>query len=373
MSETVAAASPSILSTPCEIGRLKLANRIVMAPMTRYFSPEGVPGAGVADYYARRVQGGAGLIISEGVFVDHPTAGFNSTVPRFYGEAALAAWGEVLAAVHAAGGKMLPQLWHVGVQPQPGDVADPANPPWSASGLLGPGQKVGEPMTEAEIETAIKAFAAGAAHAERLGFDGVELHGAHGYLIDSFFWRGTNARADGWGGDLVERTRFAREIVQACRRATRPDFPIALRFSQWKNVDYGAKLAETPAELERFLAPLVDAGVDVFDCSQRRFWEPEFEGSDMNLAGWTRKLSGKPAISVGSVGLATDLFGSFGQEQTPTELNLARLEEMMARGDFDLIAVGRALLADWEWPRKVMSGRTAELKPFARDSLGTLF
>lgn len=135
----------------------------------------------------------------------------------------------------------------------------------------------------------IAAFAQAADDAKRIGFDGIELHGAHGYLIDQFFWGKTNRRTDRYGGDLVDRTRFAVEIVKACRRAVGPDYPIALRFSQWKSSDYTAKLAETPDELARFLAPLANAGVDIFHCSTRRCWESEFIGSDLNLAGWTKK------------------------------------------------------------------------------------
>lgn len=157
----------------------------------------------------------------------------------------------------------------------------------------------------------INAFAKAAADAKRLGFDGVELHGAHGYLIDQFFWKETNRRTDEYGGDLTGRTRFASRIIHAVRKAVGSRFPIIFRFSQWKTGHYDAKLAYTPEELEAFLAPLTDAGVDIFDCSTRRFWEPEFEGSRLNLAGWTRKLTGKPTISVGSVGLKGDFTNAF--------------------------------------------------------------
>lgn len=361
------------LFTPFEIGELKLPNRLVMAPMTRYFSPDGAPGPGVAEYYARRASADIGLIITEGVFIDVPSAGFASTVPHFYGAEALAAWGDVLGAVHAAGGRIMPQLWHAGVQPQPGDVPDPANPPLSASGLLGPDQRVGEPMTHAEIEAVINAFATAAEDADRMGFDGVELHGGHGYLLDSFFWNGSNIRTDRYGGDVGARTRFVADIVRACRRRTRPGFPISLRFSQWKNVDYNAKLANTPAELESFLGPLIDAGVDIFHCSTRRFWEPEFPDSDLNLAGWTKKISGLPTITVGSIGLTHDLFASFAEDDTPASGNIAQLIRMLDRGDFDLVAVGRALLADPQWAIKVREGRNDELHGFQRQVLGTLF
>src|ERR1019366_3011802 len=135
------------------------------------------------------------------------------------------------------------------------------------------------------INDVTRAFGEAAASAQRLGFDGVEIHGAHGYLLDQFFWHVTNRRTDGYGGDLPARTRFAVEVIREIRSRVTADFPVCLRYSQWKLQDYNAKLANSPNELERFLAPLTDAGVDLFHCSQRRIWEPEFEGSSLNLAG----------------------------------------------------------------------------------------
>lgn len=160
-----------------------------------------------------------------------------------------------------------------------------------------------EPLTTEEVESLVTAFAQAAANAKSVGFDGIELHGAHGYLIDQFFWDRTNKRTDRYGGDLVGRTTFAVEIIKACRQAVGPDFPIVLRFSQWKLGAYDEKLAKTSEELASFLAPLSEAGVDIFHCSTRRFSQPEFAGSDLNLAGWTKKLTGKPCITVGSIGI----------------------------------------------------------------------
>src|SRR3984885_1315790 len=102
------------LFRPFQVKGLTLANRIVMAPMTRSHSPEGVPGDDVAAYYRRRAEGGVALIITEGTFVDHPVAGFDPRVPRFHGEHSLAGWRRVAEQVHAAGGRIFPQLWHVG-------------------------------------------------------------------------------------------------------------------------------------------------------------------------------------------------------------------------------------------------------------------
>jgi 2,4-dienoyl-CoA reductase-like NADH-dependent reductase (Old Yellow Enzyme family) len=360
------------LFSPLTIHNLTLPNRIVMAPMTRGFSPGGVPGPHVAAYYRRRAEHGVGLIVTEGTVVDHPASSNNPRVPRFFGGDALAGWSQVVRAVHEAGGRIAPQLWHVGLMRKIGDHPNPDARPVGPSGLARPSEQVVEPMTDAQITWVIDAFAQAAFDARRLGFDAIELHAAHGYLIDQFFWAGTNVRTDRYGGDIGGRTRFGVEIVQACRRATGPAFPIVLRFSQWKLQDFSAKLARTPGELAAFLAPLVDAGVDVFHCSTRRFWEPEFEGSDLNLAGWTKKLTGKPTITVGSVGLDADWTVSLIERKTTGSAGIDRLSRMLENGEVDLVAVGRALLGDPSWAAKIRSGRTAELQPFSPAALETL-
>jgi 2,4-dienoyl-CoA reductase-like NADH-dependent reductase (Old Yellow Enzyme family) len=375
-------ASTAELFTPFTLNGLALPNRIVMAPMTRNLSPNGVPGPDVAAYYRRRAEDGIGLIVTEGTTVDHPQAQNVPACPHIYGKESLAAWSRVVDGVKQAGGRIFCQLWHVGAVSQPGITPKLPAAPISPSGLLKPDIKVGEPMTPGEIDAVIEAFAQGAQAAQRVGFHGIEIHGAHGYLIDQFFWRGTNHRTDKYGGDLIGRTRFAVEIIQECRRRVGPQFPVILRFSQWKGQDYTAKLAATPDELARFLAPLSGAGLDGFHCSTRRFWEPEFEGSDLNLAGWTKKLTGKPTITVGSVSLNIDFLASFGGMEDPTSREgdgagrangIDRLLEMLGRGDFDLVAVGRAALADPAWSTKVRESRFSALKPFSLDVLKTLY
>jgi 2,4-dienoyl-CoA reductase-like NADH-dependent reductase (Old Yellow Enzyme family) len=342
-----------------------------MAPMTRSFSPGGVPGADVAAYYRRRAKNQVGLIITEGTVINHPASTNDPRVPFFYGEAALAGWAKVVAEVHAEGGKIMPQIWHVGMVRRMGDRPNPEAPPIGPSGLAKPGLKVVDQMSEAEIEAVIGAYGQAAADAKRLGFDGVEIHGAHGYLIDQFFWEGTNQRSDRWGGDMLARTRFAVEVIKSCRSKVGPDFPVVFRFSQWKQQEYKARLAATPELLAKFLAPLSDAGVDVFHCSTRRFWEPEFEGSHLNLAGWTKKLIGKPVITVGSVSLDADMFDTFrGKGAASTSID--KLIDMFARDEVDLVAVGRALLVDPEWATKVHEGRMQDLLPFTQEAMKTL-
>jgi len=360
------------LFRPLDIGTLQLRNRLVMAPMTRTRSPNGVPTDEVVAYYERRARHGVGLIITEGTTVDHPVANHHPDVPRFHGVEALSGWKRVVDAVHAAGGRIFPQLWHVGASRRPGTPPYPDLPSVGPSGLVAPGKKGCAEMSERDIADVIAAFAKAAAAAQQLGFDGIELHGAHSYLIDQFFSAELNTRGDQWGGSLVARTRFATEIVRAIRREVGPNFPIGIRYSQWKQHDYNAKLAHTPDELAQFLTPLVDAGIDLFHASTRRFWLPEFEGSPLNLAGWTKKLTGKPVITVGSVGLDNE----FGNAFKGAGAGLVGLEDVVARferGEFDLIAVGRALLQDPAWVEKVREGRSHELRAFDAASLQQLF
>ena len=359
------------LFKPYSHGNLSLTNRIVMAPMTRQFSPNGIPTPDVAAYYKRRAQGGTGLIITEGTTVNDNVATMDANIPQFHGEQALSGWKTVVDEVHSVGGKIMPQLWHVGMARVAEKAPFPDLPSAGPSGLFKPRKQGAEPMTVQHIESVIAAFAQAAADAKSIGMDGIEIHGAHGYLIDQFFWEGTNQRSDSWGGSMENRGRFAVEIIKAIRAATGPDFPIILRYSQWKQQDYTARLAHSPQELEQFLLPLSEAGVDVFHCSQRRYWENEFEGSNLNLAGWTKKLTGKPTITVGSVGLNDDFFGAFKGQDSSTR-SVDDLLERLDAGEFDLVAVGRALLQDPNWANKIKENRTDELEQYSGKALATL-
>ena len=368
------------LFQPFSCGSLEIANRIVLAPMTRMFSPENIPGENVAAYYRRRGENGGGPILTVGSWINCPGAGDIPDVPNFHGEQALAGWKHVVDEVHAAGGKIAPQLWHTGLCAWAGgetvdalansDISHKRSP----SGYAAPGKQLKEGLTEAEVQRLIDAYGEGAADAKRLGCDAIEIHAAHGYLIDQFFWGETNKRTDRWGGKtLAERATFGADLVRACRASVGPDFPIIFRFSQWKLQDYNARLTSNPAELEAMLGVLVDAGVDIFHASQRRFWETEFEDSPLNLAGWTKKLSGKPSITVGSVGLELDFLETFGARRDEGAIRFDQLMKMFDRGDFDMVAIGRVLLADPHWLEKVRNGRLKELKPYSAEAMKTLY
>lgn len=352
--------STESLFKPFQYKNLQLKNRIVMAPMTRAQSDNGVPTQQIAEYYARRAASEVGLILSEGTVINRPASKNMQNIPDFYGNEALNGWKNVIDAVHENGGKMGPQIWHVG------DTRNSPDYPLED-------MEKASTMTLEDIKDTIAQFAASAKAAKDLGFDVVEIHGAHGYLIDQFFWEVTNTRTDEYGGkNIKERSRFAVDVVKAIRAAVGEDFTIIIRLSQWKQQDYSSKLANTPEEMEDWLLPLKEAGVDIFHCSQRRFWEPEFEGSDLNFAGWAKKITGQPTITVGSVGLKDDVMGAFAGQGTEKE-DLAELTRRLERGDFDLVAVGRALLQDPEWAKKIKEQNTEAISDFKAESLGVLY
>jgi len=381
------------LFAPITINGLTLPNRIVMAPMGRGFSPRGIPPDGFIDYFLRRIKGGVGLCIGEATSIDHPVAANDFVHSQIHGEAALAKWKAIVDAIHAAGGHFMPQLWHVGtvraarsdddLDDLPNAHLSPVGPSGWAEPLAHPSgsvrpieraQFVNQPMSDSDIADVIDAFARAAIAARELGCDGINIHGAHGYLIDQFLWERTNLRTDRWGGDLVRRASFAVELVREVRRRVGPDFPIFLRLSQWKQQDYHCKLAADPHELEALLGPLADAGIDLFDCSTRRYWEPEFDGSPLNFAGWAKKLTGKASMTVGSVGLARSNWedGAASPLSASETASLEPLLERLARGEFDLVGVGRMLISNPDWPNAIREGRDEEIRPYSNAHLATL-
>lgn len=343
----------SALFQPIAVRSLTIPNRFAMAPMTRRASPGGVPGPDVAAYYARRAAGGVGLIITEGIRLPDPTAGWPEEIPTLAGDEVLAGWRAVTDAVHTNGATIAAQLWHQGAERDDRDGVIPVSP----SGVNSVGDPKGRALGTDELAGVADLYAQAARNARDAGFDAVELHGAHGYLLDEFLWEKTNHRADGYGGSLAARTRFPAEVVAAVRAAVGGDFPIIFRFSQWKQTDYAASIANDPVELQELLAPLVDAGVDVFHPSTRRHYKPAFPDTDseLSLPGWTKKVTGAPVIAVGSVGLETEFTpGRAGGRIPPAPVD--RLLGGYTSGEFDVVAIGRALLADPAWVNRLREG-----------------
>ncbi len=209
------------LFEPLKAGGLTLPNRLVMAPLTRCRASEDrVPNELMAEYYSQR--SGFGMILSEATSVDPMGVGYPDT-PGIWSEGQTAGWKRVTQRVHEAGGQILLQLWHVGRMSDPiyldGEkpVAPSAVQPAGHVSLVRPEKEFVEPraLTLAEIKEVVRQYRVGAENAKRAGFDGVEIHGANGYLIDQFLQDSTNERDDGYGGSVENRMRFMMEVVDA--------------------------------------------------------------------------------------------------------------------------------------------------------------
>ena len=359
-----------MLFEPYKLKNINLRNRVVMAPMTRNQSPGGIPTNEVVAYYSRRAKAEVGLIITEGIEVSHEASSAYPDVPRLDTKEAREGWKRVVNGIKENGGSVIAQLWHCGGFRKLGMQPNPEVPGHTASGLVKPGKKVAHEMTLEDIKQTINAYASDAKYCEEIGFDGVEIHGAHGYLIDNFFWEGTNIRDDSYGGSIEKRSQFVSEIIQAVRSNISQEFILGLRFSQWKQHDFEAKLARTTDDLKKVLLSPVESGLDYLHSSMRRFWESEFEGSEENLAYWTKKISNIPTIGVGSVGLDSDFIDMTAPSKPA---NIDKAIDDISKEKYDLLAVGRALLSDHEWVLKMKEGRLKDVIPYSKEALLKLY
>ncbi len=366
------------LLQPMKIGDLELKNRIVMSPIVRKVDPDGVPSEQLARYYRERAEGGVAAIYVGSMLIDHPGnedafGPGRGSAPDLHDEAARAGWKHVVDEVHAAGGLIFPQLLHIGAQKavtHPDNTAYVPSPTWgptdratgnSPESVKTLSERPFHELSDSEVVEVIEAFALAARRSKEIGFDGIALHGAHGYLLDGFLSDDTNLRTDRWGGDHVGRTAFVVEVLKAIRREVGPGMPISFRFSQWRPCDYDGHLADTPKELEEILAPIVDAGCDIIEASTRFFTEQAFENEEGNFPYWTRKITGKPTVMCGGTAIHRE---KYDVATTPPK-TINNTDEVMRRfenGEFDILAVGRALVNDPDW--LVRASKVEDFLPF---------
>ena len=375
----------SALFAPFRLKNIVLRNRFVVPSMQRGISQDGMPTSELATYYRQRAEGGFALVMSEACAIDHESAGGEGKVLRMTCSTK-AAWRRCVEGVRAEGAHMVIQLWHRGGMREQilnGPGAD--IPTISPSGLAGRSKSGGRALLASELSAIKQSYVRSALMAQDIGAVGVEIHGGHGFLLDQFLWSVTNRRTDGYGGDeIADRVRFPAEVVAAVREAVGQEFLMSFRFSQWKQVDYETgQVVHSPDELAIMLHALRTAGVDLFHPSMRRFNRPEWLGSDLSLAGWTRVLGGLPVLAVGSVGGNCDLQSLYDGAQRAIQADaqntvdivrssLAELMRCHSRGDFDLVAVGRASIGDPQWVNKVAAGRYEDIRRFELDDLLTI-
>ncbi|HEV7306432.1 NADH:flavin oxidoreductase [Ensifer sp.] len=346
--------NPSPVFTGTSLKGLDFANRLSVAPMTRISaSPRGVPGDRMLAYYTRYARGGFSLITTEGIYTDKAYSQTYKGQPGLTGREQADAWRRVTDAVHAAGGRIFAQLMHGGAlsqhNPHRADTVGPSavRPKGSQmAGYHGEGPyALPREITDVEITEAIDGFAGAARLAiEVAGFDGIEIHGANGYLLDQFFTDFSNRRTDRWGGDILQRFSLSLEVLNAVRAAIGPGVPLGLRLSQGKVNDFRHKWAEREQGAERVFAALAASPADFVHVTEFEAWQPAFEGGSASLVDIARRHA--PALFLIANGSLHDP---------------ARAEQVMDAGA-DMIALGRGALVNPDWPRLV-SGHSA-LRPF---------
>jgi len=307
------------LFDPLTIKGVVLRNRIVFAPVVTNF---GLRNEQTTNYYAERARGGAGLIIVHGTPVD-----------LFVKASWVQKLKPLIDAVHGEGAKIAVQLW------QGNDLGGEAVAP-SAQGAC-------RSITREEIQTVVGKFAAAARHCREAGFDGVEVHGAHGYFINQFFSPLSNQRKDDYGGSLEKRLRLALELVRAMRRAAGEGFLLLYRHSAVDGEPGGATIEESI----RLAKALQVHWLDILDVSAGRGTKDDLsipeasapEGTHADLAGQIKAAVSIPVIAVGRV------------------QRRAVADRILEKGKADLIALGRQLLADPFWPKKVQAGKEGDV------------
>ena len=321
---------------PGKIGNLEIKNRLVVSAMSSHLgNDDGTPNEAVNAYLVAKVKGGWGLIFTEDLGVTQD-AGSDPVVGSLWNDSQIPAWTETVRQVHEAGGLMGAQIYHAGRERK---LAAYDTYPVAPSALKEPTMGyIPRELTVDEIHDLVKAFGEAAGRAKKCGFDCVEIHGAHGYLINQFMSTFSNKRTDEYGGTLINRMRFALEIVAACREAVGPDYPILFRFNSSDYVDGGIELAEATVMAKM----LEEAGVDAIHCSQGMFVSkqtiiaPGFVPV-MSFAENAAAIKAAVNIPVLAVGRYNDIYMS---------------ETMLRDGKADFIVMARASLADPELPNK---------------------
>lgn len=360
------------LFTPFRLRHLTLRNRFVLPGMQRGQAINGMPRDAMISFLRERAEGGCALITSEGTGLDHPTSFWQPIFCRLAEDTANV-WERSIEAVKGAGSHILMQLWHPGAMRRGFPTGSPAAQiqSLSPSGLVQAGYENGKAMDAQDLEDTKGAFVRAAELAKRLGADGVEVHAAHGYLLDEFLWSETNLREDEYGGKtLAQRARYPAEVVAAIRAAAGNDFVISFRFSQFKEIDLKARLTDDLSELSDFLAVIRSAGADCFHVSTRRFDKPEWpDRGNRGLAGWVKSMTDAAVTTVGSVGLDTDTFTDLNENHDPQlqiERDLERLVTRMKHGEFDLVSVGRAQIANSDFVEKIRQRRFEDVVCFRK-------
>lgn len=327
---------------------LELENRVGLSPMTRISATEtGRATDQMAEYYARFARGGFSFLITEGIYTDEAHSQGYADQPGLATDEQAASWEPVTDAVHEEGAPIIAQLMHAGPLVQGNRFTDvpiaPSEVPPKGEPLeaYGDGDEFATPraMTDEDVEDVLEGFVDAARRAEDAGFNGVEIHGANGYLLDSFLTEYANDRDDEYGGSPESRVRFPVEVVEAVREAVSEEFVVGIRISQSKvnDPDYRWSGEE---EAETVFGALSAAGVDYLHVTEAAIMSPAFDSeSGPTLSELAARYGDVPVIANGGL----------------TDPELAR--DVLETGDADLLTLATGALANPDWPQRVAEGR----------------
>ncbi|OJZ67376.1 NADH:flavin oxidoreductase [Mycobacterium paraffinicum] len=330
------------------IGEVDLTNRIALAPMTRVSATaEGVPTDRIGAYYRVFADGGFGLLITEGLYIDDQTSQGYFFQPGITNPAQAAAWKRVVEGVHASGARFFAQLMHAGSQSQGNSYTTTT---WGPSAVRPKGEqlsmyrgsggfRIPEEMTTEQIGQVRAAFVNAARLARDAGFDGVEIHGANGYLLDEFLTDYMNTRTDAYGGSVTNRIRLATEVCADVVAAVGADMAVGIRISQGKVSDNHHRWAGGEEDAATIFTALADTGIDYIHTTEYRSLAPAFDNTARTLAELAKQYSGLSIIANGHLDDPRDA------------------ATIIDSGTADVVALAKPALANRDWPRRVLTGQ----------------
>ncbi|MCX5780996.1 MAG: NADH:flavin oxidoreductase [Firmicutes bacterium] len=325
----------ALLLKPLQIKSLSLANRLVMPPMaTAKADPDGKVSQALLDYYDDKTRGGyISLVIIEHSYVSLEGKAHKNQL-SVADDGMIAGLKELAGVIHRNGSKTVMQINHAGCQADEEITGMPAEGP---SAVINPrAGNIPHALTQTEVDQIVRAFRDAAERVKKAGFDGVEIHAAHGYLLNQFFSPLTNKREDEYGGSLINRIRIHLEVIKAVRAAVGDKFPILVRLGAADYIDGGITIVDSQIAAREF----EKAGVDILDISGGfcGYIVPGLSGQGYfaPLSRAVKKVVSLPVILTGGI----------------TEAQAA--EQLLTEGKADLIGVGRAILKDSQWPQKAL-------------------
>ena len=339
--------SDGIIFSPFQLKGFTLNNRIGVAPMTRMSSSgDSIPRQDVFDFLIKRAKNGAAIVYTEAIVTDYESAQGYPGQARLVTQRQIEAWRPVVRAIQKEGSIAIMQMFHCGrmawpdINPANRVIAPSAITPKQINPMTGEPYPVPDIMTQFDIDHVIVGFVETAKGAIEAGFDGIEIHGAHGYLINNFLSSYSNARSDAYGGSVESRFRFAHEVIQAVKKVIPDDRLLTFRISNWGVADMEASLFNTKTEYQKIIKMLSKEPIDVISVSTYQYKDNAFE-TDRNMAQITREATDLPIMICGQI------------------YNKPNAEDALT--DADIILGAKSMLLNPNWVEDVRSGKDLPL------------